>query len=233
MDLTGRQKDFLSKFLGLYQKYQKPLHYTLLAERLGVSKITAYDMLRLLEKRGLVRSEYVLPTAGQGPGRSSIMFSPAAAAHAFIADLAGDEWDDAEWEEAKDDFLKGLRDKKGVGYEGLLDDILARLPKRQKPLLFAADMVAGAIVSVLQFVDEARIPPLVERVFATGLPGEVSLNRLSGLALGVSLVDRTSQEVSQLISHVDRYQKTLMRLSEENKDRLASFAREVLQVLQG
>jgi DNA-binding IclR family transcriptional regulator len=60
MKLTGRQKAFLAKFLELYRQAQKPLHYTDVAAAVGVAKITAYDMLRLLEKRGLVRSEYVL-----------------------------------------------------------------------------------------------------------------------------------------------------------------------------
>jgi len=40
--------------------------------------MTAYDMLRLLEERGLVTSEYVLPE--QGPGRSMIVFRPTAKA---------------------------------------------------------------------------------------------------------------------------------------------------------
>jgi len=69
MKLTGRQKVFLSKFLDLYGEAEGPLHYTTVAERLGVSKITAYDMLRILEEKGLVASEYVLPVKGHGPGR--------------------------------------------------------------------------------------------------------------------------------------------------------------------
>jgi hypothetical protein len=50
MKLTGRQRAFLSTFLDLYREAQEPLHYTTVAQRLGVSKITAYDMLRLLEE---------------------------------------------------------------------------------------------------------------------------------------------------------------------------------------
>jgi len=52
MKLTGRQEEFLAKFLDLYAQVQEPLHYTQVAEVLGVGKITAYDMLRLLEKMG-------------------------------------------------------------------------------------------------------------------------------------------------------------------------------------
>ena len=53
MKLTGRQQDFLNKFLDLYREADHPLHYAVLADRVGVTKITAYEMLRLLEERGL------------------------------------------------------------------------------------------------------------------------------------------------------------------------------------
>ena len=47
--LTRRQRQFLNKFLDLYDQDREPLHYTALAEHLGVNKISAYEMLRLLE----------------------------------------------------------------------------------------------------------------------------------------------------------------------------------------
>lgn len=50
MKLTGRQREFLGKFLDLYQEARQPLHYPVVAERLGVSPMTAYDMFRLLEE---------------------------------------------------------------------------------------------------------------------------------------------------------------------------------------
>lgn len=37
--------------------------YVALAEHPGIGKVTAYEMLRLLEERGLVVSEYHLSTA--------------------------------------------------------------------------------------------------------------------------------------------------------------------------
>ena len=54
MELTFRQKTFLSKLLDLYHEMREPVHYSLVAERLGLSSSTAYDMLRLLEQKGMV-----------------------------------------------------------------------------------------------------------------------------------------------------------------------------------
>ena len=108
MKLTGRQETFLGEFLDLYSQAQEPLHYTHVAEVLGVGKVTAYDMLRLLEKRGLVRAEYVLRGQGQGGGRSTVVFVPTEKAHDLYADLAGEDWAEVEWEIAKAQILDAL-----------------------------------------------------------------------------------------------------------------------------
>ena len=51
-------------------------HYSVLAERLGVSPFTAYDMLCLLEDKGMVTSEYQLSAEKSGPGRAERLFYP-------------------------------------------------------------------------------------------------------------------------------------------------------------
>lgn len=51
MKITRRQEDFIRKLLDLYRESEGPIHYSELAERLGVNRFTAYDMLRLLEEK--------------------------------------------------------------------------------------------------------------------------------------------------------------------------------------
>jgi len=58
--LTPRQQAFLDKLFELYRESNGPIHYTVVAERLGVNKFSAYDMLKLLEKKGVAGSSYVL-----------------------------------------------------------------------------------------------------------------------------------------------------------------------------
>jgi len=57
--LTARQKIFLQKLVGIYLEENTLIHYTALANRMGVSKFTAYDMLRILGKK-------VYPGDGRG-----------------------------------------------------------------------------------------------------------------------------------------------------------------------
>ena len=76
MNLTRRQKDFITNLIDLSNEIEGPIHYSALADRLGVSPFTAYDMLRLLEEKGLVTSEYQLAAGKDGPGRAERLFYP-------------------------------------------------------------------------------------------------------------------------------------------------------------
>jgi len=231
MKLTGRQKDFLSTFLDLYREADHPLHYVVLADRVGVTKIAAYDMLRLLEEQGLVTSEYVLPEGG-GPGRSSIVFSPTEKAATVMAQLAGERWDTAEWDEVKEHILTALREGKGTDYQSLLEEILLRIPERKSPMLFVAEMLTAAILSLNQLREEAAARGLFENLRALGFPGELGLNALAGLTLGLTMVEKANRRITTLLlSYTQKYQDHLAKLSVDNKKRLSDFAQEVIKIV--
>ena len=72
--LTRRQAEFVERLIALNRDLDGPIHYSVLAEDLGVSPFTAYDMLRLLEEKGLATSVYQLPEDRGGPGRAERVF---------------------------------------------------------------------------------------------------------------------------------------------------------------
>ena len=74
MKLTERRKQFLQQIIGLYEKSGLPVHYVMIANLLGVSKWTAYDMFKELEKSGFLKRDYVVTP--KVLGRSVIVFSP-------------------------------------------------------------------------------------------------------------------------------------------------------------
>ncbi len=231
MKLTGRQRQFLNSFLDLYRETRQPLHYSAVAERLGVSAMTAYDMLRLLEERGLLASEYVLPE--QGPGRSIIVFRPTGKATALMAQLAGEGWDGEEWEGVKERILQALREGRGTDYQGLQEEILLRIPERKSPMLYGAEMITAVILSLHQLREDASAAGLFDRLRALGLPGEAGLRALAGLALGLSFAERINRRlISLLLSYTGRYQEILSRLSTENLQRLSNFVGEVMKIVE-
>jgi len=231
MKLTGRQRDFLDKFFDLYREANRPLHYAVLAESLGVSKPTAYDMLRVLEERELVASEYVLPEGG-GPGRSSVVFRPTEKAARVMAQAAGERWDKEEWEQARGSILQSLREGKGPDYQNLLDEILSRIPERKSPMLYATEMITAAILNLNQLKEEAEARGLFKNLRSLGFPDELGLNVLAGLNLGLTMVEKANRRVTTLLlSYTQKYQDHLARLSAENKKRLSDFAQEVMKIV--
>ena len=231
MKLTGRQREFLNRFLDLYRGTKQPIHYTQLAEKVGVSKLTAYDMLRLLEERGLVASEYILSKEG-GPGRSSIVFYPTEKAANRMAQLAGVDWDKEEWERAKERILQALREVKDADYQNFLDQILLRIPERKSPMLYVAEVITAVILNLNQLKEEAEARGLFENLRALGFPGELGLNALAGLTLGLTLVEKANRRVTTLLlSYTKKYQDHLARLSAENKKRLSDFAQEAMKIV--
>jgi DNA-binding PadR family transcriptional regulator len=230
--LTGRQQAFLSDFLDLHQEENDSLHYTVVAKRLGIGRITAYDMLRLLEEKGLVTSEYVMPRSG--PGRSTIVFRPTEQGEALMRQLAGETWDREEWETVKGRILKALQPGAGEDHEPLLEEILTRLPERKSPLIYTAEMVTAVILSLRLVRETVPTSKLWEQLRELGLPEEVGLNALGGVAVGLSLVERANRRVTlKLLASTRQYQDYLADLSAESRRRLSEFTAEVMRIVGG
>jgi len=81
--LTRRQQQFLSQFLDIHREMGHSVHYVVVAERLGISKVSAYEMLRLLEEKELVKAEYQSNPGQHGPGRPTYFLSYTGS-HSFV-----------------------------------------------------------------------------------------------------------------------------------------------------
>ena len=232
--LTRRQNQFLSQFLDLYQENDKPIHYAALAKHLDIGKVTAYEMLRLLEKRGLVKSEFHLPSGDRGPGRSIVLFRPTQNAVQLINQLSGGTADSEAWELAKVRILLQLHEGKVEGYESLLNDLLARISERRSPLIFMTEMITAAILTVAAIQKEAEDKGLIDRLRRIGLPGEIGLSALGGISIALSMAENANLSLSTfLLEHSDKYQEMLTQLSEEKQNQLSDFAREVTKIVRG
>lgn len=230
--LTYRQQQFLSQFLDVYRDMDQPVHYVAVAERLGIGNVTAYEMLRLLEERGLVRAEYHLDPDQRGPGRSMVLFYPTQEASRLINELAGETADLDDWRAVKERILKQLREGKAGGYEALLSDLLARIPERHSPLIYATEIITAMILTLASVQETPEAYKLMERLRRIGLPGEIGLNALGGISMALSLLERVNRRLSTLLlAQVGRYETMLSKLNEENRLRLSDFAREVASIL--
>ena len=143
-DLTRRQEAFIRTLVDLYSETEEPIHYPKLAERLGVSPFTAYDMLRLLEERGYARCEYQVAEGKRQPGRSIVIFAPTTKAHQLMASLRADV-PEGDWERVKDVLVALLRSGGFEDHELALD-VLARVPQGDSPVLRYCTEVATVLM---------------------------------------------------------------------------------------
>jgi len=230
--LTYRQQMFLSQFLDIYQEMEKSLHYVLIAERLGIGKVTSYEMLRLLEEHGLVRAEYQANPDQHGPGRSTVLFYPTKEAKLLLKELAGNNIDLQDWLVVKEQILQKLREGKAGGYEELLSELLARIPERRSPLVLLTELITAVILMLYSIQDTPEIRSILERLKQIGLPQKISLSIISGLAMLLSVMERTNRHYSTiLLTYFSRYEDALSQLNEERKTLLGEFTREAVHIL--
>ena len=230
--LTYRQQQFLRQFLDIYWEMEHSIHYVTVAQRLGIGNVTAYEMLRLLEERGLVRAEYQTNPDQHGPGRATVLFYPTQDANHLINLLVGDSVDMKDWQAAKEHIFQQLREGKAGGYEELLSNLLARIPERRSPLIFVTELITAVILMLATIQEVPEIRALMERLQQIGLPQEISLSVLSGIAVLLSVLERTNRRFSTiLLAQVSRYEDALSQLSEGIRRQLSEFTREAVHIL--
>ncbi len=106
LKLTSRQQAFLDKLFELYRDLKGPVHYSVVADKLGVNKFSAYDMLKVLEEKGVAASSYVLSGNQTGPGRSQVVFYPTNKAAQFLTQLRDEVRNNGDWQQVKHRILR-------------------------------------------------------------------------------------------------------------------------------
>lgn len=238
--LTARQRAFLDKLLELYQEHRGPVHYSDLAERLGVNRFSAYDMLKVLEKKGFASSSYALrsatPMASEhpGPGRSMVVFAPTFQATELLGHMTGTVHPGEDWQNVRNHVLEKLRHAGQANARQVLSDLLARLPEANAPLTFCTEMVGALLLNMKRVRTRAGdLNPF--RILATMRTDDAAeLETLAGLSVGVALSDDDEENhtlTQRVISYVNRYQANLSRLSEDGRAALVRFLEEALEAL--
>jgi len=235
MQLTSRQCDFLEKLLDVYYRHRRqPIHYTTLAQALNVANSTAYEMLRLLEQKGYVSSEYYLSDHRTGPGRSMVLFRPTIKALRTFRRLLGEDARNKEWELAKEKVLERLAAEGFPDDEQLLTDLVAAIQESEDSLSYCGRVLAASLVSIKsQFLSRIRELPIFRDMDREDAASFDALNLLPGFALGFSCaLQRNSSWLSRLAECIERYQTYLRQMDEEARVRLLRFSREMMDALQ-
>jgi hypothetical protein len=239
--LTARQQAFLEKLLELYREHKGPVHYSAVAERLGVNRFSAYDMLKVLEEKGFASSSYALRSAAPaaatshpGPGRSMVVFAPTSQATAMVAPAAQDARLGEDWPRVRERVLGRLRQAREANPREALNELLARLPDTNVPLTFCTEMIGALLLNMQRVRRRAGGLNPFRALAALKTEDAAELETLAGLSVGVTLTaeDENGPSVTQrLLEHVHHYQTNLSRLSEDARSALVQFLEEALEAL--
>lgn len=231
MKLTRRQTEFISKLLDLYWEQRSPIHYSVLAERLGVSPFTAYDMLRLLEEKGQVTSEYQLDPEKSGPGRTARVFLPSAKLLEAARRLGVGNTD---WETFKQRIFENINKGKLPNQE-LAEEFLARIPPEGPQSLQYCIEIMTIIVSRLRRTPERRqiILYLRELLSESDAASSPNLSFLGGLAFGALAEDNSDDRewVRELFDHVWKCQLLIQEMDNTQRHKLVENIQNVFTPL--
>jgi hypothetical protein len=229
MKLTPRQQTFLDNLFELYREFKGPVHYSVVAHKLGVNKFSAYDMLKVLEKKGVAASDYILNDDQAGPGRSQVVFYPTHKAAEFLTQLREEMRYNADWQRFKENILGRLRETRQANSTEAVQEALSNLPDPKAPLNYCAAMISVLLLNMERLRDD-NLTPLLE---ALSTRGQIGLATLAGLSLGSSLTGNTNDKSlsEKLLTHTQRFQSQLAELSDESVNKLSAFLNDAMITL--
>ena len=191
-------------------------------------------MLRLLEEKELVTSEYHLAPEKSGPGRTERLFLPTPLAQDIFRSLE-EELGDGNWEAFKQQILDKLSKGK-IRNRELVEEILARVPPESEGQMQYCVEVMTIVALRLRSRSGRRVlfenlpKVLVDHKPAT----RANLCLLGGFTLGLLANEDTDdyEWEHQLFTHVQSYVDVVTKLSVRNCRLLGDYLAKVFASLE-
>lgn len=224
MLLTKRRKQFLKTLVDLHLATKQPIHYETLASEVGVSKWTAYDMLKSLEKMELLARSYA-PKRGDG-GRSQVLFVPTERAERLLAAEADESAAGPEdWQATRATVLKLLGGIRNGGF----GEALQRMTAEARGLKRGVDVCAYSIGILLAYLRKAggRSEEFVRQTIRRAPTGEMGMTMLAGAVLGAAM-ETMAEAGAELSELAGRYLKSVAGLTDREKQMMSDFLMEAL-----
>jgi len=225
MNLTERRKQFLQQIMSLYEKSGLPVHYVTVANLLGVSKWTAYDMFKELEKSGFLKRDYVVnPNVS---GRSIIVFSPTTKADELFGQTRQVTFDADQLNGLKKKVLERIFELQVANkLQQSLEFILNEIPKANVRIEFCM-YILGILVLYLHALGKVQ-KDMVENIIVAADRNDMKITLFVGMVVG-SMIQSVAQEVDPRISDlIGSFLKYFDQLGVNEMQILIEFLEEAL-----
>ncbi len=179
--LTRRQAQFLEVLVHIYNEKGVPISYKEVAENLGVSKWTAYDIIQEIYRKGFLDIEYKL---GSGPGRSEVRYVPKDFSLGDI--IEGDR--NSGLVSIKGFMNEQLSKIEEGGISKAINFVAGKVKQEKNPLLIVLYTVSLFIVFAKVFRIDTESMINLRNILSSGISPDVILMFL--LELMVSIVEK-------------------------------------------
>ena len=242
MKITTRQKEFLEVLIDLYQQKASPIHYSEVAQKIGVSKWTAYDMLQLLRREGLLEVEYLIPEMDNYKwvklGRSTITFFPTKKGYT-VSNLSQRNLPAkiAELDKLKNNIIQKFEEIKG---KFNLKDLFKEALQTKSPLIFCACVLLILILLIKKITEGIAEIKLLSQVIphdATSTYIELALIVFVGMCFGVltkyinnipKYVTGSNNNLDEYADYIQTYNQYVSQMDKEEQKSLLGFLKEIL-----
>ncbi|MGN7300186.1 Lrp/AsnC family transcriptional regulator [Ferdinandcohnia sp. SAFN-114] len=224
MDLTKRKKQFLDKLMDLYQQTKLPVHYETLAQKIGVSKWTAYDMVKELEKLHYLTRDYAL-NRGE-TGRSQVVYLPTEKAYDLFTETRVKEISLEEWEQTKTSVKHFLVRLNCLSRREAIQKILEEISITKVHITFCAYII-GLLLLHLEGLGK-KTDALIKNLVHGSPTSEMKLTMFVGTIVGTIIQNMNDDIGVEVTALVSRYLTYIHTLSENEKEMLANFLNERL-----
>ena len=241
MEITSRQKEFLVVLIELYQQKGSPIHYCEVAQKLGVSKWTSYDMLQLLHKEGFLNVEYIIPKSDQYKlcklGRSIITFYPTKKGYdIFPLPKQKISSNIIEFNRLKKEITQKFDEFKGkLNIRELLKEAL----QSKSPFIFCACVLLILIFLVKKITEGIAEIKLISQIMppttTTTTYTELALIVFAGMCLGVlakyiNKVPTTfgNNNLDEYADYIQTYNQYISQMDKKEQRSLLNFLKDTL-----
>jgi len=242
MRITTRQKEFLDVLIDLYKQKASPIHYSEVAQKMGVSKWTAYDMLQLLRREGLLEVEYLIPESDNYKvkklGRSTITFFPTEKGY-NVSNLPQRKLSTkaTELNKLKKEIIQKFGEIKG---KFNLKDLFKEALQTKSPLIFCAFVLLILILLIKKITEGIAEIQLLSQVIPTNATNayiELALTVFVGICFGIlskyinnipKYVTGPNNNLDEYIDYIQTYNQYVSQMDKEEQKSLLDFLKESL-----
>ncbi|SER54730.1 hypothetical protein [Salipaludibacillus aurantiacus] len=221
MKLTNRRKQFLEKIVQMHSSSDQPVHYSDIAESIGVSKWTAYDVLKELEKHGFLQRTYTINP--NETGRSLVVYVPTEKSQNLFEQNNAHLTDQQEWAQIKREVLHFINNHSEDSDTGI-EQLLEKFSTGQSKVELCASFIGVLLVHLNS--QGRTVKNLTVNLVNVSAAPSIQIATFTGAVIGM-MIDSASDGMStDMLAIVNHFTSALEDLNEQERQYLVEFIRE-------